>query len=114
MEAVAAMQKLMAWRQLHFDIINTGGIAGLPVRLTPYREDVPYGPLAPPLLASWAAEAAVVRAGWAAEASAAWDAEASAAADDLELTTNSEGEHVPRHPRRARARRATASGHGKK
>ena len=34
-----------------------------------------------------------------ADADAAW---MSAAADDLELTTNSEGEHVPRLPRRAR------------
>ena len=155
MEAVAPMQKKhREWGPLHLDIRNVGGNAGLPVRLTPYREDVPYGPLAPPLLASWAAEAAVVRAGWAAEARAAATAAASAEAasgsvfvrckqganrtgavatafvmakfaDDLELTTDSEGEHVPRHQRRAMARRsatasgpgnarATASGHGKK
>ena len=68
MEAVAAMQKKhREWGPLHLEIRNVGGIAGLPPRLTPYREDVPYGPLAPPLRASWAAEAAVVRADWAAE-----------------------------------------------
>jgi len=152
MEAVAPMQKKhREWGPLHLDIRNVGGIAGLPVRLTPYREDVPYGPLAPPLLASWAAEAAVVRAGWAAEARAAATAAASAEAasgsvfllavsspcnsssrcnrtgavttafllakyaDDLELTTDSEGERVPRHQRRGPGNaRATASGHGKK
>ena len=92
-----------------------------------------------------AAEAAEVRVGWAAKARAAAKgataAEAASGsvfisckqganrsgtamtaaflmaqyADDLELTTDSEGEHVPRHPRRARGMasgRATASGHG--
>ena len=144
-EVVVAMQKKhKEWGPLHVDIRNVSGIAGLPVRLTPYREDVPYGPLAPPLLASWAAEAAVVRAGWAAEARAAATAAASAEAtfgsvfvcckqganrtgavttaflmakfaDDLELTTDSEGERVPRHQRRGPGNaRATASGHGKK
>ena len=50
------------WRSIHRDIKNSGGIAGLPVPLPPIRPDVPFGPLAPPLRASWAAEAAANRA----------------------------------------------------
>jgi hypothetical protein len=50
------------WRSIHREIKNMGGIAGNPIPFPPIRPDVPYGPLAPPLRASWAAEAAANRA----------------------------------------------------
>ena len=50
------------WRSIHREIENMGGIAGNPIPFPPIRPDVPFGPLAPPLRASWAAEAAKNRA----------------------------------------------------
>ena len=104
-EAVAAMQKKhneWAWRQIHFEIRSYRGSFAFDKQASASGSGIVQ------------CKQGANRSGFLITALIMAKCGGAAAADDLELTTNSEGEHVPRHLRRARARRATASGHGKK